>query len=42
MAVPPPFPFTTRVEFNNEKTGLDFISYDTVTHGPLVALVFQL
>lgn len=29
------------VDFDNEKTGLDFVSYDTVTHGPVIALVFR-
>ena len=29
------------VDFNNEKTGLDFFSYDMMTHGPAIALAFQ-
>ena len=29
------------VDFDNEKTGLDFLSYDTVTHGPLIGFVFH-
>jgi hypothetical protein len=29
------------VDFDNEKTGLDFLSYDTITHGPLIGFVFH-
>ena len=29
------------VDFDNEKTGVDFLSWDTVTHGPLISLVFK-
>jgi hypothetical protein len=29
------------VDFNNEKSGLDFLSYDTVTLGPLIGFVFH-
>jgi hypothetical protein len=29
------------VDFNNEKTGLDFFSYDMLTHGPAIALAFH-
>ena len=29
------------VDFDNEKTGLDFLSYDTTTHGPLIGFVFH-
>jgi hypothetical protein len=29
------------VDFDNEKSGLDFLSYDTVTHGPVIGFVFR-
>ena len=29
------------VDFQNDKTGLDFLSYDTITHGPVIGFVFS-
>ena len=29
------------VDFQNEEAGLDFLSYDTTTHGPIAGLVFR-
>lgn len=29
------------VDFSNDETGLDFLSYDTVTHGPVIGFVFR-
>ena len=29
------------VDFANDETGLDFLSYDTVTHGPVIGFVFK-
>ncbi len=30
------------VDFDNEKSGLDFLSYNTITHGALIGFVFRL
>jgi hypothetical protein len=29
------------VDFSNDDSGLDFFSYDTVTHGPVLGFVFR-
>jgi len=29
------------VDFENDESGFDFLSYDTTTHGPLIGFVFR-